>query len=138
MSAEDYFPAAQRDLWKLIDQRRAAGAEVEPIDQRIWERFGDEGAILYTDLVGFTRQTAAIGITHFLQTILESHCLLRPIIACPGTGMSRMQPDQGNLRTIAAVSGRGVRPRVAGGRSATGGRRIEPGLQAGRRPGCGS
>jgi adenylate cyclase len=80
MSAEDYFPAAQRDLWKLIDQRRAAGAEVEPIDQRIWERFGDEGAILYTDLVGFTRQTAAIGITHFLQTILESHCLLRPII----------------------------------------------------------
>ena len=68
-------------LWKLIEERCAAGADVEKIDQRIWDLFGETWAVLFTDLSGFSRHVAAFGIIHFLQIIYEQKRLLLPIAA---------------------------------------------------------
>jgi len=61
--------ASQDRLEKLIEARLQPGADKEAIDRRIWDLFGEEWAIMYTDLAGFSRQVAEFGIIHFLQTI---------------------------------------------------------------------
>ena len=55
-------------------------ADVAAIDRRIWDLFGEEWAVMFTDLVGFSRQVAKFGIVHFLQVILEKKRLLLPIV----------------------------------------------------------
>ena len=67
-------------LEKLITERLAPGADKEAIDRRIWRLFGEQWAVMYTDLAGFSRNVAEFGIVHFLQTIYESHRLLVPLI----------------------------------------------------------
>ncbi len=67
-------------LWKLIEERSHAGADTQKIDQRIWDLFGEEWAIMFTDLSGFSRQVAKFGIIHFLQIIREKQRLLLPVI----------------------------------------------------------
>ncbi len=68
-------------LWALIKERTKTEADVAKIDARIWELFGEEWAILFTDLAGFSRQTASFGIIHFLQIIHEKKDLLLPVVA---------------------------------------------------------
>jgi adenylate cyclase len=80
MSSE-YFPAGQQELWDLIEERANDESDSTEVDRRIWDRFGTEGAIVFTDLKGFTRRSEEYGITHFLETVLRSQQLLRPIIA---------------------------------------------------------
>lgn len=67
-------------LWKLIDERTRHGADVEAIDARIWELFGEDWAVLISDLAGFSRNAAEFGIIHFLQIIYEHRKLLLPVI----------------------------------------------------------
>jgi adenylate cyclase len=76
----EFFPSEQAALWKLIAERAADDSDTAEIDRRIWDAFGTDGAIIFTDLKGFTRRTEELGITHFLETVYESQCLLRPII----------------------------------------------------------
>src|SRR5581483_8264265 len=66
-------------LWSLIEERCKPGADVEKIDQRIWDLFGEEWAVVFTDLSGFSRQVASFGIIHFLQIIFEQKRLLLPV-----------------------------------------------------------
>lgn len=66
-------------LWNLIEERSRPGADVAAIDLRIWDLFGEEWAIMFTDLSGFSRRVAEFGILHFLQVIHESHKVLLPI-----------------------------------------------------------
>lgn len=80
MSSEDALKGSAARLWNLIDERTRAGSDAAAIDQRIWNLFGQEWAVLFTDLVGFSRQVARFGIIHFLQVILEQKRLLLPII----------------------------------------------------------
>lgn len=72
--------ASEDRLQTLIESRLAAGADKERIDQRIWDLFGEEWCVMFTDLAGFSRSVAAFGIIHFLQTIYESERLLIPEI----------------------------------------------------------
>lgn len=67
-------------LWNLIEARSQPGADLAAIDQRIWDLFGEEWAIMFTDLSGFSRRVAEFGILHFLQVIHEHHKLLLPIV----------------------------------------------------------
>ena len=60
----------------LIEERLQPDSNREPIDQRIWNLFGERWAVLYTDLSGFSRRVAEFGMIHFLQTIYASHRLL--------------------------------------------------------------
>lgn len=71
--------SAQR-LWRLIDERIKVGSDTTAIDQRIWDLFGEEWSIMFTDLAGFSRQVAKFGIIHFLQIIHEQKQLLLPIV----------------------------------------------------------
>lgn len=67
-------------LWRLIEERTKSGANTEAIDERIWDLFGEEWTIMFTDLAGFSRHVASFGIIHFLQVIYEHKKLLMPIV----------------------------------------------------------
>ncbi len=67
-------------LEKLIGERLQPGADKKRIDQRIWDLFGEDWCIMFTDLSGFSRRVAKFGIVHFLQTIYESERVLVPVI----------------------------------------------------------
>ena len=72
--------ASEARLWRLVEERTKLGANTEVIDRRIWDMFGEEWAIMFTDLSGFSRQVAKFGIIHFLQIIFEHKQLLLPIV----------------------------------------------------------
>jgi class 3 adenylate cyclase len=78
---DDLVMGSERRLWQLIEERTLPGADLKRIDQRIWDLFGEDWAVMFTDLAGFSRQTAAFGIIHFLQIIHEQKKLLLPIVA---------------------------------------------------------
>jgi adenylate cyclase len=67
-------------LWKLVEQRTRSDADVAAIDERIWRLYGEDWAIMFTDLAGFSRQVARFGIIHFLQVIYEQRRLLLPVV----------------------------------------------------------
>lgn len=73
--------ASGERLEKLIRERAAApDSEKEKIDQRIWDLFGEDWAVMFTDLSGFSRGVEKFGIIHFLQTIFESERILLPVV----------------------------------------------------------
>jgi class 3 adenylate cyclase len=72
--------ASEERLEKLVQERLKTGADTKMIDQRIWDLFGEQWAIMFTDLSGFSRGVAQYGIIHFLQMIHESHRLLIPVL----------------------------------------------------------
>lgn len=71
---------SEERLYSLIEERLALHANKPEIDQRIWDLFGEEWSVMFTDLVGFSRMVKEYGIIHFLQTIYESERLLLPVI----------------------------------------------------------
>ncbi len=80
MSSEDGLKVSQARLWKLIEERSQSNADLAEIDRRIWDLFGEEWAVMFTDLSGFSRKVAEFGIIHFLQVIHEQRKLLLPIV----------------------------------------------------------
>lgn len=67
-------------LWRMIQGRKCAGANKPLIDQRIWDVFGEDWAIMFTDLSGFSRYVADAGIIDFLEIIHDAQSLLLPVI----------------------------------------------------------
>lgn len=80
MGSEASLKGSSARLWKLVEERMHQGADTDAIDQRIWDLFGEEWAVVFTDLAGFSRQVATFGIIHFLQVMLEQQRLLLPIV----------------------------------------------------------
>ncbi|MFO0564769.1 MAG: adenylate/guanylate cyclase domain-containing protein [Polyangiaceae bacterium] len=76
----DQLDRSSTRLWKLIEARAKTGADIDQIDQRIWDLFGEDWTVMFTDLAGFSRNVAEFGIIHFLQVIWEHQVLLRPIV----------------------------------------------------------
>ena len=72
--------ASEDRFEKLIKERLTPDADKDKIDERIWDLFGEEWCIMFTDLSGFSRGVEKFGIIHFLQTIHESERLLIPVI----------------------------------------------------------
>ncbi|MCU0849352.1 MAG: adenylate/guanylate cyclase domain-containing protein [Spirochaetes bacterium] len=72
--------ASEDRLESLIEERLKPGADKKMIDERIWDLFGEEWCVMFTDLSGFSRGVAKFGIIHFLQTIHESQRILIPEI----------------------------------------------------------
>lgn len=72
--------SSEERLWQLIELRSRPGADIQALDKRIWDLFGERLAVMFTDLSGFSRSVQAFGITHFLQIIHEQKKLLFPII----------------------------------------------------------
>src|SRR5258706_7876547 len=84
---------SEERLWALVEARTRPGADTARIDQRIWDLFGEEWAIMFTDLSGFSRSVAAFGIIHFLQVIYEHKRLLLPIVAAHDGILSKVEAD---------------------------------------------
>ncbi|MDY6938175.1 MAG: adenylate/guanylate cyclase domain-containing protein [Cyanobacteriota bacterium] len=75
------YPSGYLDrLSKLITERLQPGANKAAIDDRIWDLFGENWAVMFTDLSGFSRFVAEFGIIHFLQIIYESQRIFSPCI----------------------------------------------------------
>jgi class 3 adenylate cyclase len=72
--------ASEDRLEKLIQERLRPGSDKEAVDRRIWDLFGEQWCVMFTDLSGFSRNVAEFGIIHFLQTIYEAERILVPII----------------------------------------------------------
>mgnify|MGYP000851708556 CR=1 FL=1 len=72
--------ASEERLEQLIQARLLPGADKNAIDTRIWDLFGEDWSIMFTDLSGFSRKAAEFGIIHFLQVIFESQRILVPCI----------------------------------------------------------
>lgn len=72
--------ASQDRLERLIEERLKPNADKNAVDARIWSLFGENWAVMFTDLAGFSRRVAEFGIIHFLQTIYESQRILIPVI----------------------------------------------------------
>lgn len=72
--------ASEDRLTRLIEERLKPGADKAKIDGRIWDLFGEEWCVMFTDLAGFSRGVEKFGIIHFLQTIVEAERLLIPVI----------------------------------------------------------
>ena len=53
--------ASEDRLEKLIQARLRPGADKEAIDRRIWDLFGEEWCVMFTDLSGFSRWVARFG-----------------------------------------------------------------------------
>jgi len=85
--------ASYQRLERLIRLRLEPGADKAAIDARIWDLFGEEWAIVFTDLSGFSRRVAEFGIIHFLQTIMESEQLLVPLIEDHGGILLKIEGD---------------------------------------------
>jgi len=77
---DDTLKTSEARLWKLIEQRCQPDADVAEIDRRIWDLFGEDWAVMFTDLSGFSRRVAEFGIIHFLQVIHEQRKLLLPLV----------------------------------------------------------
>jgi adenylate cyclase len=73
--------SSEERLEGLIQERLKPDSDKEFIDRRIWDLFGEQWCVMFTDLSGFSRNVAQFGIIHFLQTIYESEQLLVPVIA---------------------------------------------------------
>jgi adenylate cyclase len=75
--------ANEERFWELIAERRRAGADAmrSAIDARIWDLYGEQRSIMFTDLAGFSRRVESFGIIEFLELILEQNELLLPIAA---------------------------------------------------------
>jgi adenylate cyclase len=78
--AKQHLMTSEERLWSLIEARAQPDADVARIDARIWDLFGEEWAVMFTDLAGFSRHTHQFGITHFLQIIWEQRKHLEPVV----------------------------------------------------------
>ena len=72
--------ASEKRLGKLLLERLKPNADKKWIDDRIWDLFGEDWCVMFTDLSGFSRNVAKFGIIHFLQTKLESERILIPVL----------------------------------------------------------
>lgn len=60
-NVDDHLKGSATRFWQLIEQRTAPGADVAALDRRIWDLFGEEWAVMFTDLSGFSRHVADFG-----------------------------------------------------------------------------
>ena len=72
------------DLAAMLAVRNQPDADQKAIEGLIFQRFGCKKAVMFTDLVGFSRRVEEFGILHFLQLIQESDTLFLPLIKLHG------------------------------------------------------
>jgi class 3 adenylate cyclase len=56
-------------------------AEITTMRERIWERFGTEGAVFISDMASFSSTSRKIGVCHFLKMIHRARQIIAPLIA---------------------------------------------------------
>jgi adenylate cyclase len=80
-------------LVELLEQRCLDGNCQTDIDEAVWKEYGQQRAVLYTDLSGFSSSVEAHGIIHFLQVIYQSQKIVHPVIAGNNGSLVKMEAD---------------------------------------------
>jgi class 3 adenylate cyclase len=55
--------------------------QMEEARQRIWDRFGTEGAVFISDMASFSSTSRKVGVCHFLKLIHRARQMIAPLIA---------------------------------------------------------
>jgi adenylate cyclase len=87
------FASAGERLRSFIERRLTPGTDRDEIDRRIWDTFGEEWSVMFTDLAGFSRAVADFGVVHFLQIIYESLRVYGPIVDEFGGTLLKVEGD---------------------------------------------
>ena len=90
---DELLKSSEDRLWEMIAERARPGVDLKALDQRIWDLFGENWAIMFTDLAGFSRQVEKFGILHFLQIIHEHKQLLSPLVSRHDGILIKMEAD---------------------------------------------
>ena len=71
------------DFDKLLARLAAAtgAAEQQALEDEIWSRFGSTGAVMISDMAGFSSTSRRNGICHYLKLIARARNLIAPVIA---------------------------------------------------------
>lgn len=54
--------------------------KAEEIRQRIWDKFGTEGAVFISDMASFSSTSRKVGVCHFLKMIHRTRQIVAPVI----------------------------------------------------------
>lgn len=84
---------ARQVLWRLVAERGRPGADREAVEAEIRARFEQRRAVVFTDLVGFSRRTDEFGIVHFLSLIHRKRELLAPVVEQRGGRIVKQEAD---------------------------------------------
>ena len=74
------FGKSSQTLAALLEERLRPGADVADVDRRIQSLFGETWCVVFTDMVGFSKRSAAEGIIPFLVLIHELDRICVPIV----------------------------------------------------------
>lgn len=82
-----------QQLLEALDQRGTDQDTQRRFDQQMWADLGADGAVLVTDLTGFTATTRSRGILHFLAIFRRCQKICVPIINKHGGSMLKQEAD---------------------------------------------
>lgn len=94
----DSVPADLRELrttsqlFRALDER-GDGADAARFDAALWAQCGVDGAVLVTDLTGFTKITRCSGIVHFLAMFRRFALACAPLIGANGGTLLKQEAD---------------------------------------------
>lgn len=80
-------------LFESLDQRSGTQSELEAFDKVLWDRLGTDGAVLVTDLSGFTKTTKKHGIVHFLSIFRRFQRSSLPLFNKHGGSLMKQEAD---------------------------------------------
>jgi adenylate cyclase len=75
LTGHDEFDSLIADYSDETDPQKA-----EEIRQRIWDKFGTEGAVLISDMASFSSTSRKVGVCHFLKMIHRTRQIVAPVI----------------------------------------------------------
>lgn len=75
LTGHDEFDSLIADFSDEPDAQKA-----EEIRQRIWDKFGTEGAVFISDMAGFSSTSRKVGVCHFLMMIHRTRQIVAPVI----------------------------------------------------------
>jgi len=75
LTGHDDFDSLIADFADESDPQKA-----EEIRQRIWDKFGTEGAVFISDMASFSSTSRKVGVCHFLKMIHRTRQIVAPVI----------------------------------------------------------
>jgi len=65
----------------------------EVIRQRIWDKFGTEGAVFISDMASFSSTSRKVGVCHFLKLIHRARQIIEPVIKANNGTLLKFDAD---------------------------------------------
>ena len=82
-----------QSLLEALDERGQTPEERKSFDDEVWRQRGAKGAILVTDLSGFTRATKTHGVIHFLSIFRRFQNSCGPLLEKNGGHLFKQEAD---------------------------------------------